>query len=120
MPQLETVFNPCPKCSAAFTNQRTHFCKEIIRYQRDYFAQQHEIKSLQAELKNALQRLQQETHRAASVEREACAKVCEQQMKIFASTQYKAGQPLSSLGERHVAASCAHAIRAREQSCSAA
>jgi hypothetical protein len=59
MPQLETVFNPCPKCSAAFTNQRTHFCKEIIRYQRDYFAQQHEIKSLQAQLAHALEKLHQ-------------------------------------------------------------
>jgi hypothetical protein len=46
-------------------------------------------------------------------EREACAKVCENQVKIFLSPQYKTGQPLSSFGERHAAASCAAAIRAR-------
>jgi len=59
MPQLETVINPCPNCEDAFLKQRTHFCKEIMRYQRDFFAQQHEIKSLQAELKNALEKLHQ-------------------------------------------------------------
>jgi len=59
MPQLETVFNPCPKCSDAFAKQRTHFCKEIVRHQRDYFAQQHEIKSLQAQLAHALEKLHQ-------------------------------------------------------------
>ena len=46
-------------------------------------------------------------------EREACAKVCEDQIKIFLSSEYKTGQPLSSFGERHAAASCAEAIRAR-------
>ena len=46
-------------------------------------------------------------------EREACAKVCEGQIKIFLSPQYKTGQPMSSLGERHAVASCAEAIRAR-------
>ena len=46
-------------------------------------------------------------------EREACAKVCEEQIKTFLSPQYKTGQPLSSFGERHAAASCAKAIRAR-------
>lgn len=50
---------------------------------------------------------------AVAEEREACALACELQVKIFMSTQYKTGQPLSSLGERHAAASCAEAIRAR-------
>lgn len=59
MPQLETVVNPCPKCFDAFAKQRTHFCKELVRHQRDYFAQQHEIKSLQAQLKHALEKLHQ-------------------------------------------------------------
>ena len=46
-------------------------------------------------------------------EREACAKVCVGQIKIFLSPQYKTGQPMSSLGERHAVASCVEAIRAR-------
>jgi len=46
-------------------------------------------------------------------EREACAKVCEKQIKIFLSRQYATGQPLSSFGERHAVASCVEAIRAR-------
>ena len=50
---------------------------------------------------------------AQAEEREACAKVCEGQIKIFLSPQYKTGQPMSSLGERHAVASCAEAIRAR-------
>ena len=50
---------------------------------------------------------------ARAEEREACAKVCEGQIKIFLSPQYKTGQPMSSLGERHAVASCAKAIRAR-------
>jgi hypothetical protein len=52
---------------------------------------------------------------SAAAEREACAKVCEKQIKIFLSPQYKTGQPLSSFFERHAAASCAEAIRARGQ-----
>lgn len=59
MPQLQTVVNPCAECFDAFSTQRTHYCKELMRYQRDYFAQQHEIKSLQAQLKHALEKLQQ-------------------------------------------------------------
>ena len=46
-------------------------------------------------------------------EREACAKVCDEQIKVFLSSQYKTGQPLSSFWERHAAASCAEFIRAR-------
>ena len=48
-------------------------------------------------------------------EREACALVCEKQIKIFLSSQYKTGQPLSSFGERHAAATCATVIKARGQ-----
>ena len=50
---------------------------------------------------------------AQAEEREACARACEGQIKIFLSPQYKTGQPMSSLGERHAVASCAEAIRAR-------
>jgi hypothetical protein len=56
-----------------------------------------------------------EIHEAILDEREACTKVCEKQIKIFLSPQYKTGQPLSSFFERHAAASCAEAIRARGQ-----
>jgi hypothetical protein len=51
----------------------------------------------------------------AEAEREACAKVCEKQIKIFLSPQYKTGQPLSSFGERTAIASCIEAIKARGQ-----
>jgi hypothetical protein len=49
----------------------------------------------------------------AAKEREACAKVCEKQIKIFLSPQYATGQPLSSFRERHAVASCVEAIIAR-------
>ena len=51
--------------------------------------------------------------KATASEREACAKVCEKQIKIFLSPQYATGQPLSSFRERHAVASCVEAIRAR-------
>jgi len=50
---------------------------------------------------------------AVKAEREACAKACEGQIKIFLSPQYKTGQPMSSFGERHAVASCVEAIQAR-------
>jgi hypothetical protein len=46
-------------------------------------------------------------------EREACAKVCEEQQNIFASPRYATGQPMSSIRERFAAGQCAAAIRAR-------
>ena len=46
-------------------------------------------------------------------EREACAKVCKKLLKVFLSSQYTTGQPLSSFKERHAVASCVEAIRAR-------
>jgi len=49
----------------------------------------------------------------AAHEREACANVCEKQIKIFLSPRYSTGQPLSSFKERHAIASCVDAIRAR-------
>jgi len=49
----------------------------------------------------------------AAHEREACAKVCEKQIKIFLSPRYSTGQPLSSFKERHAIASCVEAIRER-------
>jgi hypothetical protein len=98
MPQLETVVNPCPECFDAFAKQRTHFCKEIVRHQRDYFAQQHEIKSLQAELKHALEALAQPVQPdPVLAEREACAKLAEKfepdektSYVIYASTAIRA------------------------------
>lgn len=49
----------------------------------------------------------------AEREREACAKACEKLIDTFSSSQYKTGQPWSSIGERFAVSSCAAAIRAR-------
>ena len=57
MPQLEMIPNICPKCSAEFTAQRAHYCRELLRYQRENFAQRGEINALEAQLKHALQKL---------------------------------------------------------------
>jgi hypothetical protein len=82
MPQLITISNPCPKCRAEFEAQRTEYCREFLRYQRENFAQRAEFnedrkkrekeilrhltqvnalwtsnKSLEAELKHALEKL---------------------------------------------------------------
>ena len=57
MPQLEMIPNICPKCSAEFTAQRTHYCRELLRYQRENYAQRGEINALEAQLKHALQKL---------------------------------------------------------------
>ncbi len=57
MPQLEMIPNICPKCSAEFTAQRTHYCREHLRYQRENFAQRSEINALEFQLKHALQKL---------------------------------------------------------------
>ena len=57
MPQLETVPNPCPKCSAEFEAQRTSYCREFLRYQRENFAQRTEINALEVQLKHALEKL---------------------------------------------------------------
>jgi len=51
----------------------------------------------------------------AVAEREACAKVCEELIDTFSSSQYKTGQPWSSIGERFAVSSCADAIRARSE-----
>jgi hypothetical protein len=48
-------------------------------------------------------------------EREACAKECENQTKIFLSNRYAVGQPLSSYRERFAAEQCATAIRERTE-----
>ena len=82
MPQLETVPNPCPKCSAEFEAQRTSYCREFLRYQRENYTLRAEFnedrkkrdqeilrhqtqvnalwtsnKALEAELKHALEKL---------------------------------------------------------------
>ena len=57
MPQLETIPNHCPKCSAEFEAQRTSYCREFLRYQRENFAQRTEINALEVQLKHALEKL---------------------------------------------------------------
>ena len=57
MPQLETVPNPCPKCRAEFEAQRTSYCREFLRYQRENYAQRTEINALEVQLKHALEKL---------------------------------------------------------------
>jgi hypothetical protein len=48
----------------------------------------------------------------AEAEREACAEVCEKQMKSYMSKQYTV-DPLGGFRERFAAEQCAAAIRAR-------
>ena len=48
----------------------------------------------------------------AAAEREACAKVCEKQIKSYMSKQYTT-DPLGGFRERFAAEQCAAAIRAR-------
>jgi hypothetical protein len=57
MPQLITISNPCPKCRAEFEAQRTEYCREFLRYQRENFAQHTEINALEVQLKHALEKL---------------------------------------------------------------
>jgi hypothetical protein len=56
---------------------------------------------------------QEKAMEAAAQEREACVKECKKLIKVFLSSQYKTGQPLSSFGERHAVAACIEAIEAR-------
>jgi hypothetical protein len=49
---------------------------------------------------------------AVAAEREACAKVCEKQIKSYMSKQYTT-DPLGGFRERFAAEQCAAAIRAR-------
>jgi hypothetical protein len=60
-----------------------------------------------------IERLKAERDEAVKAEREACAKACEKLIDTFSSSQYKTGQPWSSIGERFAVSSCADAIRAR-------
>ena len=57
MPQLITISNPCPKCRAEFEAQRTEYCREFLRYQRENFSHRTEINALEAQLKHALEKL---------------------------------------------------------------
>jgi hypothetical protein len=50
---------------------------------------------------------------ARADEREACAKECKKLIKVFLSSKYSTGQPLSSFKERHAVAACIEAIEAR-------
>jgi hypothetical protein len=49
----------------------------------------------------------------AKHEREACVKECKKLIKVFLSSKYSTGQPLSSFKERHAVAACIEAIKAR-------
>jgi hypothetical protein len=51
----------------------------------------------------------------AAIEREACVKECKKLIKVFLSSKYSAGQPLSSFKERHAVAACIEAIQERGQ-----
>jgi hypothetical protein len=51
----------------------------------------------------------------AEKEREACVKECKKLFKVFLSSKYSTGQPLSSFKERHAVAACIESIEARGQ-----
>ena len=51
----------------------------------------------------------------ANAEREACVKECKKLLKVFLSSKYSTGQPLSSFKERHAVAACIELIEARGQ-----
>jgi len=51
----------------------------------------------------------------ATKEREACVKECKKLFKVFLSSKYSTGQPLSSFKERHAVAACIESIEARGQ-----
>lgn len=53
--------------------------------------------------------------KAAAKEREACVKSCKKLFKVFLSSKYSTGQPLSSFKERHAVAACIESIEARGQ-----
>lgn len=59
-----------------------------------------------------VQRLETFAALVAEREREACAKVCEKQIKSYMSKQYTT-DPLGGFRERFAAEQCAAAIRAR-------
>jgi len=52
---------------------------------------------------------------AVKLEREACVKECKKLFKVFLSSKYSTGQPLSSFKERHAVAACIESIEARGQ-----
>lgn len=53
--------------------------------------------------------------KARAAEREACVKECKKLFKVFLSSKYSTGQPLSSFKERHAVAACIESIEARGQ-----
>jgi hypothetical protein len=57
MPQTTTTHNPCPECRPVFEGQRSHYCREFLRYQRENFAQRTEINALEVQLKHSLEKL---------------------------------------------------------------
>jgi len=61
-----------------------------------------------------LQRLETFAALVAAHEREACATVCEKQIKSYMSKQYTT-DPLGGFRERFAAEQCAAAIRARRE-----
>ena len=71
MPQLESVHTPCLHCKAEFAAQRTHYCREYLRYQRENFAQRTEINALETQLKHALQKLLNAERRYDSIKHQS-------------------------------------------------
>lgn len=68
MSQLDMFPKPCAKCLPEFENlrlqfnnkfeaQRTSYCREFLRYQRENYAQRTEINALEVQLKHALEKL---------------------------------------------------------------
>ena len=53
--------------------------------------------------------------KATAKERVACVKECKKLFKVFLSSKYSTGQPLSSFKERHAVAACIESIEARGQ-----
>jgi len=55
MPQTETVYTPCLRCKDEFDKERTRHCRDVLRYQRENFAQRGDIKALELQLQTALE-----------------------------------------------------------------
>jgi hypothetical protein len=78
--------------------------EDIIRMAREA--------GLDPDLWNYTDAFERYAYLVAAHEREECAKVCEEQMKAYMSSQYTT-DPLGGFRERFAAERCAAAIRAR-------
>ncbi|MGI9489134.1 MAG: hypothetical protein ACR2RF_25265 [Geminicoccaceae bacterium] len=61
---------------------------------------------------HAAEQIRQAEQAAREAALEEAGQECEKQQKIFGSTEYATGQPVSSISERFACGSCAEAIRA--------